>query len=1146
MFTHLHVHTCYSLLDGACKLPDLISRAKELGMAALAITDHGNMYGVVDFYQACTKAGIKPVIGCEIYTCEGDMHQKNDTKRYHLILLAENEIGYHNLMKIVSLGQTEGFYMKPRVDKATLRKYHEGIICLSACMVGELPRLIVAGKLYEARQCIKEYIDIFGKDNYFLEIQNHHLPEDPIINQQLAQFAEEYGLQLVATNDAHYVRREDAQAQDILLCIQTVTTVDDPKRMRFPNDEFYIKSEREMLELFPDYPEAIATTQKIVDRCNVKLTFGKFLLPEFHPIPEGYDAKTYLRKLCEDALPERYPNAGEEIYKRLEYELNVINTMGYAAYFLIVWDFINFCHSQNPPIPVGPGRGSAAGSIVAYLLHITNIEPLHFSLFFERFLNPERVSMPDIDTDFCMKRRDEVLRYVVSKYSPQRVAQIVTFGSLQARAAVRAVGRAMGLPYSDADSVVKLIPKQLDIKLSEALEMSKDLQSRYDSEPTVKQLIDFSMSVEGLPNNRGTHAAGVIIAPEDLTNYVPLQLEVGQNEFADNQTYVTQYDKNKVENLGLLKMDFLGLRTLTAIYDALAMIKSSTGEVVDIDNIPWNDKKTSAMLCRGDTYGVFQLESEGMTKLVKDLGPEGFEDLVPLVALYRPGPLGSGMAEDFIAGRHGKQTAAVLHPLMEPILKDTYGVILYQEQVMQITSVLGGFSLGEADVMRRAMGHKEPEVIQSLTAKFVEGAKKLHNIPEQTSEEIFSLLRHFAGYGFNKSHSVAYGFVAYQTAYLKAHYCAYFMAALLNSFEGDSNQLVRYINKIKKSGIKVEAPDVNISGERFSASDDKTILFGLYGIKSLGDAAIQAILTARSKGGPFRDLFDFCKRIPFRQINKRVMENLIMCGAMDSFGLKRHQLMLMLDNAIEFGIANERDMEANQLNLFQTDEDDVQMANQAIPEVPEYPREKCLAAEKELLGFYVSGHPLQDYENVLGKYILLDELAKEEKFEDGAWVKVAGLISELKIRITKKGDSMANLTLEDLYGGTVQVVVFPKTFNDCLQLLYLESVITVLGRLNIDEKGRQINAAKINKLRNHGNEFHLKIEGENISGELQKRLKTILLKHKGEDRVFLHLVAKKQVIPCTEYYSVQAEDAELHREIEGLLGERTIYVKEIN
>ncbi|MBQ0067811.1 MAG: DNA polymerase III subunit alpha, partial [Phascolarctobacterium sp.] len=527
-FTHLHVHTQYSLLDGAAKIDDLINRVKELGMDAVAITDHGVMYGVVDFYQACTKAGVKPIIGCEVYTVNGDMHEKKSNERFHLVLLAENEIGYHNLMRIVSKAQTEGFYTKPRVDKATLKQYHEGIICLSACMVGELPRLIVAGNEIGARKCVEEFIDIFGKDNYFLEMQNHFLQEDKVINDGLKKLAAEYDLKLVCTNDLHYVRREDAAAQDVLLCIQTVTTVDDPNRMRFPNDEFYLKSPEEMAELFPDCAEALENTNLIAERCNVKLTFGKFLLPEFHPIPDGYDAKTYLRKLCEDALPERYPNADEKIKKRLDYELDVINRMGYAAYFLIVWDFINFCRQQQPPIPVGPGRGSAAGSIVAYLLHITNIEPLHFSLFFERFLNPERVSMPDIDTDFCMRRRDEVLRYVVNKYTPERVAQIVTFGSLQARAAVRAVGRALALPYSDVDSVVKLIPKQLDIKLVEALEQSKDLSERYKNEEIVHRLIDLSISVEGLPSNRGTHAAGVIIAPETLTDYVPLQLEVGQ------------------------------------------------------------------------------------------------------------------------------------------------------------------------------------------------------------------------------------------------------------------------------------------------------------------------------------------------------------------------------------------------------------------------------------------------------------------------------------------------------------------------------------------------------------------------------------------------------------------------------------------
>ncbi|MCQ2362506.1 MAG: DNA polymerase III subunit alpha [Acidaminococcaceae bacterium] len=1143
-FTHLHVHTQYSLLDGASKIKDLVSRVKELGMDAIAITDHGVMYGVVDFYQECTKQGVKPIIGCEVYTVNGDMHDKQSNERFHLILLAENETGYHNLMKIVSLAQTEGFYTKPRVDKETLRKYHDGIICLSACMVGELPRLIVAKNMEGARKCVREHIEIFGKENYFLEMQNHFLPEDKTINDGLQQLAKEFDLKIVCTNDLHYVRREDAAAQDVLLCLQTVTTVDDPNRMRFPNDEFYLKSPEEMAALFPDCPEALTNTEEIAKRCNVKLQFGKFLLPEFHPIPDGLDAKGYLRQLCMEALPQRYPNADAKIKERLEYELDIINRMGYAAYFLIVWDFINFCRSQNPPIPVGPGRGSAAGSIVAYLLHITNIEPLHFSLFFERFLNPERVSMPDIDTDFCMRRRDEVLQYVVEKYTPSSVAQIVTFGSLQARAAVRAVGRALGLPYSDVDVVVKLIPKQLDIKLSEALEMSNEFRARYEEDATVKRLIDLSMSVEGLPNNRGTHAAGVIIAPDDLTNYVPLQLEVGQNEFSVGQTFVTQYDKNKVEGLGLLKMDFLGLRTLTAIYDALEMIRRTTGEIIDIDNIPWNDKKTADMLCKGDTFGVFQLESEGMTKLVKDLGPEGFEDLVPLVALYRPGPLGSGMATDFIAGRHGERTAEVLHPLMEPILQDTYGVILYQEQVMQITSVLGGFTLGEADVMRRAMGHKEPEVIQSLTAKFVQGAKKLHNIPETTSEKIFDLLRHFAGYGFNKSHSVAYAFVAYQTAYLKAHYCAQFMAALLNSFDGDGTQITYYISKIRKAGISIEPPDVNISEEKFNAKDDKNIRFGLFGIKSLGMAAIQAILNSRYKGGKFKDLADFCTRVGPKQINRRVLENLIRCGVMDSFGAKRSQLLAIMDKCIEVAIANEEDMLSNQMNLF-VSENGMDMDDKIVlPDIPELSPQQMLADEKALLGFYVTGHPLDEYAENLENFIPLEKLKDEETYPDGTWIKVAGIITECKVRNTKKGDTMANIKLEDISGGVIDVVVFPKTYRDVISLIYPESVIVVEGRMSVDERATQVNASKIMKLAKVPRELHLKINPEKESAQVMAQLKSLLRKYRGSDRVFLHLVQGKKVLACEDWYCVDTTAAGLEEELLGLLGERTVYIKE--
>ena len=805
-FTHLHVHTEYSLLDGASKIPELVAYAKELGMDSLAITDHGVMYGAVEFYQECTKAGIKPIIGCEVYLAKGSHLDMTEKTRYHLILLAENDIGYHNLMRIVSKGQLEGFYYKPRVDKDILRTYSEGIICLSACIAGEVPRLINSGNMDGARRCVQEYIDIFGKDNYFLEIQNHDISEEKTAAEGLRQLAQEFGIGLVATNDLHYVRREDAEAQDVLLCIQTTSNVDDPGRMRFPNDSFYLKSAEEMAELFGGYPEALENTCRIADRCNVKLEFGHLLLPEF-PVPEGFDAVSYLRHLCEEALPERYEVVDETVRKRLDFELDIINTMGYACYFLIVWDFINYCRSHD--IPVGPGRGSAAGSIVAYLLRITNIEPLRYHLLFERFLNPERVSMPDIDTDFCYVKRNQVLDYVVRRYGQERVSQIITFGTLQARAAVRDVGKALGMSYTSVDEVAKMIPRELGITLDKALKSSNDFKRAYESRPEVKKLVDLARSVEGLPRNAGTHAAGVIIAPRDLRDYVPLQQ-------GSDSGVITQYDKNKVEELGLLKMDFLGLRTLTVIGDCIQFIKETTGEIVDIDNIPLHDKETCEMLCRGETACVFQLESAGITKLVMDLAPESFEDLIPLVALYRPGPLGTGMAEDFIAGRHGQRTAEVLHPLMEPILEDTYGVILYQEQVMQITSALAGFTLGQADILRRAMGKKKAKELDSMRASFIEGAKRLHDIPEELSDRIFSLLQHFAGYGFNKSHSVAYALVAYETAYLKAHWRAQYYAAFLNSVIGDGDKLSWYISVCKNDNIKILAPDVNESGRDFT------------------------------------------------------------------------------------------------------------------------------------------------------------------------------------------------------------------------------------------------------------------------------------------------------------------------------------------
>ena len=1125
-FTHLHVHTEYSLLDGASKIPELVAYAKELGMDSLAITDHGVMYGAVEFYQECTKAGIKPIIGCEVYLAKGSHLDMTEKTRYHLILLAENDIGYHNLMKIVSKGQLEGFYYKPRVDKDILRTYSEGIICLSACIAGEVPRLINSGNMDGARRCVQEYIDIFGKDNYFLEIQNHDIPEEKTAAEGLRQLAQEFGIGLVATNDLHYVRREDAEAQDVLLCIQTTSNVDDPGRMRFPNDSFYLKSAEEMAELFGGYPEALENTCRIADRCNVKLEFGHLLLPEF-PVPEGFDAVSYLRHLCEEALPERYEVVDETVRKRLDFELDIINTMGYACYFLIVWDFINYCRSHD--IPVGPGRGSAAGSIVAYLLRITNIEPLRYHLLFERFLNPERVSMPDIDTDFCYVKRNQVLDYVVRRYGQERVSQIITFGTLQARAAVRDVGKALGMSYTSVDEVAKMIPRELGITLDKALKSSNDFKRAYESRPEVKKLVDLARSVEGLPRNAGTHAAGVIIAPRDLRDYVPLQQ-------GSDSGVITQYDKNKVEELGLLKMDFLGLRTLTVIGDCIQFIKETTGEIVDIDNIPLHDKETCEMLCRGETACVFQLESAGITKLVMDLAPESFEDLIPLVALYRPGPLGTGMAEDFIAGRHGQRTAEVLHPLMEPILEDTYGVILYQEQVMQITSALAGFTLGQADILRRAMGKKKAKELDSMRASFIEGAKRLHDIPEELSDRIFSLLQHFAGYGFNKSHSVAYALVAYETAYLKAHWRAQYYAAFLNSVIGDSDKLSWYISVCKNDNIKILAPDVNESGRDFTVLPNKTIRFGLAGIKSTGGAAVEAIISARSEGGPFTSLTDFCCRVNMRVVNKRVVEHLIKSGAMDSFGARRSQLLAVIDQAIDLGAACQRDRANGQLGLF-GDDQTFGMEEIRLPQLPEIPKQTLLQYEKELLGFYVTDHPLSEYKEVMQRFMPLHQFIGETQVQDNQFVRVAGIISSCNIKTTKSGDTMALLTLED-FTGRFPVIIFPKNYQACIRDVFEDNVVSIEGRFSVDERESKIIAMSVHSLSSKPpTELMLRIEAHLENPLVQRELMQLFQKYKGEDVVYLKLMGSRKIIKTTADFWVNSEAPGFAEDIVKILGE---------
>lgn len=1095
-FTHLHVHSQYSLLDGASKPEELLRRAMELDMDTIAITDHGNMYGAIDFYQTAERLtkeatkdgrpGIRVILGCEVYLAPGSRFDRVDKQpRYHLILLAENNEGYRNLSRLVSLGYLDGFYRKPRIDKEILRKYSKGLICLTACVQGEIPQAILSGGEEKARAVVQEYLEIFDRDHLFLELQNHGLPQEARVRRGLHKLAEEFGLRLVATNDLHYVRREDAGAQDVLLCIQTNKTVTDPDRMKFNNDWYYCKSYEEMQALFPDDEEALRNTHAIAERCHVDFTFGKLLLPEF-PIPEAYhgDADAYVRALCLDAIPRRYGPAldaagspserqalDRKVRERLDYELGIIQTMGYAAYFLIVWDFIHYCRSHhdaagNPdPIPVGPGRGSAAGSIVAYLLQITNIDPLDFDLLFERFLNPERVSMPDIDTDFCYKRRGEVLDYVIRKYGPDHVSLIVTFGTLQARAAVRDAGRALGIPLAKVDRVAKAVPRTLGITLKEALTTSKELRTLCDTDEEVRHLLDIAKSVEGLPRNTGTHAAGVVIAPKPLIDLVPLQLDEGvQGEgISQARMITTQYDKTQVEELGLLKMDFLGLRTLTVLDDAVRFIRETTGEDVDLDHLPLEDKAVSDMLCAGDTQGVFQLESGGMTRLVMRLAPKTMKDLVPLVALYRPGPLDAGMADKFIEGRRQHHAVASLHPLLDPILADTYGVVLYQEQVMQTASILAGFSLGEADILRRAMGKKKVKDLIAMKTRFIEGARKLHQVPPEKSEEIFEILLKFAGYGFNKSHSVAYGLVAYQTAYLKAHWPAPFFAALLTSVIGDPVKMSWYIQVCRDRGIRVLPPDINASRSGFSV-EDGAVRFGLTGIKSVGEGAVEEIVRVRQEGGPFRDILDFCSRVPYRQLNTRLVENLIKCGAMDSLGAHRSQLLAVYKQALDLGQQSQRDTLSGQFSLF-GDAAFTEVNTLTLPVLAEMPRSLLLKEEKALLGFYVTGHPLDGYREALKGFTPLYQMGEENgPVQDGEFVRVAGLVADCNIRLTKKGDNMAILTLED-FTGRLSVLVFPKAYNLYSRLLMQDAVLAVEGRFSVDEREAKVLASEIVELR---------------------------------------------------------------------------------
>ena len=1091
-FAHLHVHTEYSLLDGASRVKELIRRTKELGMDSVAITDHGVMYGAVRFYKEAKAQGIHPVIGCEVYLAPGMRQERAEvdgTRYYHLILLAENETGYRNLVELISLANIEGYYYKPRIDKELLRQYHEGIIALSACVAGEIPQAILRGNNERAEALIAEYVEIFGQDNFFLEIQDHGLPEEKTVNRALRELAKKYDIGLVATNDAHYVHSDDSEFHDILLCVQTGRTINDPDRMRFSGPDYYLKSEEEMAALFADYPDALENTAKIAARCQVDFTFGELQLP-FYPLPEHFESDdAYLRALCEERLSSRYADVTDEIRTRLDYELDVIHGMGYASYFLIVWDFINYARGHG--VEVGPGRGSAAGSIVAYLLGITNIDPLRYALLFERFLNPERVSMPDIDIDFDDINRGRVISYVKERYGEDHVAQIATFGTMGAKGAIRDVGRVLEMSFSEVSAITKLVPAELNITLERALKESSDFRRLYDEDESVRRVIDLARRIEGLPRNISIHAAGVVIAKEPLASQVPVWVSEG--------TLVTEFDKDDVEALGLLKMDFLGLRTLTIIADTVRHVRASHGIDLDVDAIPLVDEKTSQMLCDGDTGAVFQMESAGMTNLVKDLQPKGFVDLIPTVALYRPGPLGSGMVTDFIDGLHGKKEVVYMHPLLEPILKETFGVVLYQEQVMQIVQVLAGFSLGQADLLRRAMGKKKHDLLMAQKEIFLLGCAK-NGIEASLANHIFDLLTHFADYGFNKSHSAAYGLLAWQTAYLKAHYPVEFMAGVLTSIMDKTDKIPVYIQLCRQMGIKILPPDINSSAATFGI-EDGAIRFGLAAVRNVGENAIVSMERVRAEGGKFRSLVDFCARVDMRAVNKRALESLIKCGAFDSIGTERNQLLASLDAAMQDAARRQRDVLSGQGGLFGEETmDEVQQIAVSADVPPSTARER-LTWEKEATGFYITGHPLDDYCDTLSALLSIGEIPNTVR-KDRQLVRIGGILTSTKRFTTKKGDTMLFAELED-FSGKIEVTVFPRVFYAHVSALEPDAIIVVEGRVDTTGEEPKLLAEEIWRMNEYRSSFYL-IPQTNVDRRtLWTAMQEIFTAHPGDHPVYV-------------------------------------------
>ena len=1147
-FCHLHTHTEYSLLDGEASIKKLVARVKELGMDSCAITDHGSMYGVVDFYREAKSQGIHPVIGCEVYMAPRSRFDKVhdiDNKTSHLILLAENQKGYKNLIKLVSAGYIDGFYYKPRIDFEMLKEHSEGIIALSACIAGEVPKALLRGDYDEAKKIALKYAEVLGKDNYFLEIQDHGLSEQKRIIPDMLRLSEETGIGLVATNDIHYLKKEDAKYQDVLMCIQMEKKVDDPDRMKFETEEFYIKSPEEMTSLFEYVPQAIENTEKIAKRCNVDFDFGTRHLPAY-AVPDGKDAFEYLRELCQSGLEKRYSPVSDELQKRLDYELGVIKSMGFVDYFLIVWDFIHF--AKNNGVMVGPGRGSAAGSIVAYSLGITTVDPIKYGLIFERFLNPERVSMPDIDIDFAPNGRQKIIDYVVEKYGEGQVAQIITFGTMKAKLAIRDVGRALDIPYAEVDKVAKLVPFDLKMTISKALDISTELHALYENDPQIKELLDTSMALEGLPRHASTHAAGVVITSEPIVNYVPLQL--------NSENFITtQFTKDTVENLGLLKMDFLGLRNLTVIENAVKIIKRTRGIDLNMDEIDYDCKEVYELISSGNTDGVFQLESAGMKNFMKELKPQNLEDIIAGISLYRPGPM--DFIPQYIKGKNNPDSITYDCPQLEPILAPTYGCIVYQEQVMQIVRDLAGYTLGRSDLLRRAMSKKKGDVMQKERQNFVYGNPDegvpgciANGIDEKTANKIYDEMIDFAKYAFNKSHAAAYAVVSYQTAWLKYYYPVEFMAALMTSVIDNPGKVSEYIYSCRQMGIKILPPDIN-KGEGSFSVDGGNIRYGLAAIKSIGKPVIESIIQERKNGGEFSNLKDFIERLSGKEVNKRTIESFIKSGAFDSLGGTRKQFMVVYVQILDQVNRERKYSMTGQLSLFDIVSDDQKSEfDIPLPDVGEYEKETKLAFEKEVLGVYLSGHPLEDYEEKWKKNISrttldfqIDDETGRTKVHDGAKEIVGGMITNKTIKYTKTNKVMAFITLEDLVG-SVEVVIFPRDFEKNQMYLNEEAKVFIKGRVSEeDDAPSKLICEQVIPFEQTKKELWLQYPDKATYLQQEGMLQDILKVSEGMDEVIIYCRKEKAVKRLAKGWNVTADEVLLSR-LTNYLGESCVKVIE--